>query len=249
MIKVSFNDVINIQCRIINNDDVYRMNIKNFNSCLLIPTILFLFMGSALSKNVYLGTLLGETSVKYVSSDLGLTSADIRYQGFSGRYFIGYSFSDTFSIEGSWLHAHKISVLNINNSKKEGKININSYGVLARFGLQITKVQELFFKFGAVYTRANTDKMIQQFSNEKAYSRDTNSHYRPALELGIVRRFFKYLDFGVAVHYVAEHRTIPSVTLIGFHLSIILDRNMISRSKNNSAVEEFNKLPPPPRNI
>ena len=125
--------------------------------------ILIFFVGTVFADGIYLGTLLGETSAKYEATGLGLDSADIRYQGFSGRYFLGYNLPNNFSVEAGWLHVNKISVLNINKSNTAGKIDLNSYGILGRFGLQINHLQELFLKFGAAYTRANTGKTIQNF--------------------------------------------------------------------------------------
>jgi hypothetical protein len=201
------------------------------NKFLIFLLFLLLVNNSFAEKYMCFGTVLGETDNKVSTNDLGITNADIRYQGFSGRYFIGYNFSRDFGLECSWLHSHRVRILNINNSQNNGELNINIFGLLAKFGIDISNYYQLAVKFGGVYVKAKPDQFLSSNSSNH-YSRDAVAHWRPAIEVGIVKRFFTYFDFGVVWHYVAEHRALPHTSLIGFNLSFVLDHSKIFDSKN-----------------
>lgn len=185
---------------------------------------MMVFTHNSLSfSSAYIGTTLGETGNKHTQSSLGVNDADIRYQGFSGRYFVGADLSKYFGAEIGWLHVHDIGVLNINNTDKNGAINVNGYSFLIKFSTEMTPTETFTLKFGATFVRALPDSTVRSFSKNH-YSRFSVSHWRPTVEFGLNRRFFKSIDLGVSFHYVPAHRAIPSITLFGFNLILILDK-------------------------
>ena len=192
---------------------------------LLIASLLFITKVHAF-ESLYAGTCLGETDVKFISTDLAIDSADIRYQGFSGRYFVGIDLSNKYGMELGFLHAKRIGILNINNSGTDGAVSVNGYSLLAKFRIDINKRDVFLFKFGASYVSASPDTRLRALSKNH-YSWPRVSHYRPTVELGISRRFFNSFDFGLSMHYCHAHRVIPRVILIGLNFSLVIDKRFI----------------------
>lgn len=199
---------------------LYRLLITN----VLLSTIILAYGFNGL----YLGVTLGETDNKYTPNYLGFNQADIRYQGFSGRYYLGAYFTDNFGVECGYLAVHKIKALDINQQKHEGLVHVRGYSALIKFMFPISTTADNFFvlRFGGTFLRAQPNSVVRQFSNT-SYRNPSVSHWRPTIEVGFSKYFFKLMDVGLAMHFIPEHREMPRVLLFGINLSIRFDKNFL----------------------
>jgi hypothetical protein len=170
----------------------------------------------------YAGLQLGETSNHYSLSMLGLQSATVHYEGFSGRAYLGYQLNRYIGIESGFLRftpakLHTINgVLNLN-----GRIRDYSVDALLAANFPLPHNYFIFGKFGVAYHFAKPSHSIRAMSTND-YAESEVAHYRPMTMLGIGYAINRHVGIDASYTQVFRHRMMPKGTLWALGVSYYL---------------------------
>lgn len=170
-------------------------------------------------KGVYVGGQVGETNTHFNTARLGLQTADVRIQGFSGRAYGGYAFNDYFALEAGYLRFSPTRVLNINNTGVRGNVDEHSIDAVLRASYPLKHGFQVSGKFGLAYLEAEPNAVLRANSTN-FYTNASVAHYRPIYGAGASYDVNSHVAVTGSWLHLHEHRALPRGDLIALGLEL-----------------------------
>lgn len=158
--------------------------------------------------NLYFFGMLGEVTSKYSPNQIGLQSADIRYNGLSGGAGAGYQPAKYFSVELAYLHPHKVNVKNINNQMLNGQLDFQfPYFDFRYIAPLYDETLSFSAALGAGYLTQNISENIKSNSNNSIFMRSSQNHWRPIVDTGLKYDLNNTCSIKSGFIFIPQHRT------------------------------------------
>ena len=194
---------------------------------IILFTITLFYMSCALAapKGFYLGIQGGEADSGYVAKDVGITVADERHEGVSGRPYIGYQFNRLLGAELGFLHFDDTKFLGINSIDSDGKVKQYNIDIMIKASIYfdnhkfipLKNAYLIFVKFGGAKVYAKPDDTLRSFSTND-FSRSTVTHFRPVFAVGAAYHILQKLQLDFTWMRYLEHRTLPTADFVALGL-------------------------------